>query len=106
MPDTNVEIDGGEGVPVLTLMLGAWGGGEYDRDRFFTVPYLAKILRGYVSRHSGVPNDPHGYITTGEAPTYGELVVHVESGARQGGQYEPVTKCMSGNIALEISGTK
>lgn len=162
-----------DGVLVVTLLPEAWGGGEYDPDRVFTVPYLAEILHGYIGRHTDgplevttitpdgeyqatqgfvpdpddtntpqteaeledwaderfedwlramnftyqglcggvesvmdyrqcVPDDPHGYITSFEAPTYGELVVHVENGAWQGGQYEPAATFMAGNILLKI----
>ncbi len=141
-----------EGKLIITLMPQAWGGGEYDPDRVFTVPYLAENLHSYIGRHSDgpleltittpdgeyqatrglvpdpdetdtpetaaeleawadarfedwlrsmnytyqglcggvdsvvdyrdrVPDDPHGYITSVEAPTHGELVVHVENGA-------------------------
>lgn len=162
-----------EDVLIVTLMPEAWGGGEYDPNRVFTVPYLAEILHGYIGRHTGgllevttktpdgeyqathgkvpdpdpsdvpetdaelqawadarfedwlrsmnftyqglcggvesvadyrscVPDDPHGYITSVEAPSYGELIVHVEDGPWQGGQYEPAASFMSGNIALKI----
>lgn len=162
-----------EGVLIVTLMPEAWGGGEYDPDRVFTVPYLAGNLHSYIGRHTAgplqvttktpdgeyqatqgrvpqddnadapqteaeleawadarfedwlrtmnftyqglcggvdsvedyrqcVPDDPHGYITSVEAPTAGELVVHVQNGERQGGQYEPAAQFMSGNIALKI----
>ena len=40
--------------------------------------------------------------TSPEAPRYGDLVVHVEDGPWQGGQYEPAAQFMSGNIALKI----
>ena len=49
-----------------------------------------------------VPEDPHGYITRVEAPTFGDLVVHVENGAWQGGQFEPAASFMAGNMALKI----
>ena len=42
-----------EDVLIVTLMPEAWGGGEYDPDRVFTVPYLAEILHGYIGRHTG-----------------------------------------------------
>lgn len=161
------------GALVVTLMPEAWGGGEYDPDRIFTVPYLAENLHGYIGRHTAgllevttktpdgehqathgkvpnpeqsdvpetdveleawadarfedwlrsmnftyqglcggvesvadyrscVPDDPYGYITSVEAPSYGELIVHVEDGPWQGGQYEPAASFMSGNIALKI----
>ena len=163
----------GEGELVVTLMPESWGGGEYDPDRVFTVPYLAEILHGYIGRHADgplqvttitpdgeyqathgriperdnedapqteaeleawadarfedwlrsmnftyqglcggvdsvadyrqcVPDDPHGYITSMEAPAAGELIVHVENGAWQGGQYEPAPQFMAGNVALKI----
>lgn len=50
-----------------------------------------------------VPDDPHGYITSVEAPTAGQLIVRVESGARQGRQYEPAATFMAGNMMLKIS---
>lgn len=158
---------------IVTLMPEAWGGGEYDPDRVFTVPYLAGILQGYIGRHTDeplevtvttpdgqyhatrgrlpeaassdapltdaelevwadarfddwlrsmnftyqelcggvdsvadyrqcVPDDPHGYITSVEAPTAGELVVHVENGAWQGGPYEPAASFMAGNMMVKI----
>lgn len=37
---------------IVTLMPEAWGSGEYDPDRVFTVPYLAEILHGYIGRHT------------------------------------------------------
>ena len=151
----------------------AWGGGEYDPDQVFTVPYLAGNLHSYISRHMEgpleltittpdgeyqatrglvpdpdrtdvpeteaeleawakarmddwlrsmnytyqdlcggvdtvadyrecVPEDPHGYITRVEAPTFGDLVVHIENGAWQGGQFEPAASFMAGNMALKI----
>ena len=162
-----------EGELIVTLMPEAWGGGEYDPDRVFTVPYLAENLHGYIGEHTDgplqvttktpdgeyqathgrlpqndhadapqteaelqawadarfedwlrsmnftyqglcggvdsvadyrqcVPDDPHGYITSMEAPVAGELIVRVENGAWQGGQYEPAAQFMAGNIALKI----
>ena len=44
-----------DGELVVTLMPEAWGGGEYDPDRVFTVPYLAEILHGYIGRHTSGP---------------------------------------------------
>lgn len=49
-----------------------------------------------------VPDDPHGYITSMEAPAAGELVVHVENGAWQGGPYEPAAPFVSSNMVLKI----
>src|SRR5699024_10574209 len=151
----------------------AWGGGDYDPDRVFTVPYLAEILHGYIGRHTDgplkvtvmtpdgqyhatqgrlphadnsdapesdaelhawadarfedwlrsmnftyqglcggvdsvedyrqcVPDDPHGYITSMEAPAHGELIVHVQNGAWQGGRYEPAAEFMAGNMMVKI----
>ena len=37
---------------IVTLLPDSWGGGEYDPDRVFTVPYLAEILHGYIGRHT------------------------------------------------------
>lgn len=162
-----------DGELIITLMPEAWGGGEYDPDRVFTVPYLAGNLHSYIGRHTDgslqvtittpdgeheatqgrlpqcassdaphtaaeleawadarfddwlrsmnftyqglcggvdsvgdyracVPDDPHGYITSVEAPAAGELVVHVENGAWQGGQYEPAAQFVAGNMVLRI----
>lgn len=162
-----------DGELIVTLMPEAWGGGEYDPDRVFTVPYLAENLHGYIGEHTDgplqittktpdgeyqathgrlpqtsnadapqteaelqawanarfedwlrsmnftyqglcggvdsvadyrqcVPDDPHGYITSVEAPVAGELIVRVENGPWQGGQYEPAAEFMAGNIALKI----
>lgn len=162
-----------EGVLIVTLMPEAWGGGEYDPDRVFTVPYLAGNLHSYIGRHTAgplqvttktpdgeyqategrvpqdnnadapqtdaeleawadarfedwlrsmnftyqglcggvdsvadyrqcVPDDPHGYITSVEAPAAGELIVRVENGAWQGGPYEPAAQFMAGNMAAKI----
>lgn len=158
---------------IVTLMPGSWGGGEYDPDRVFAVPYLAEILHGYIGRHTGgmlqvttttpdgeyqathgrlpaadsldapkneaeleawaddrfedwlrsmnftyqglcggvdsvadyrqcVPDDPHGYITSVEAPAAGVLVVRIENGPWQGGPYEPAATFMAGNMMLKI----
>lgn len=162
-----------DGELIVTLMPEAWGGGEYDPDQVFTVPYLAGNLHSYIGRHTDgplkvttktpdgeyqatqgrlphadnsdtpeseaelqawadarfedwlrsmnftyqglcggvdsvadyrdcVPDDPHGYITSMEAPAHGELIVHVQNGAWQGGQYEPAAKFMAGNIMIKI----
>ena len=162
-----------DGGLVVTLMPEAWGGGEYDPDRVFTVPYLAGNLHSYIGRHTAgplqvttktpdgeyqategrvpqddnadkpqteaeleawadarfedwlrsmnftyqglcggvdsvadyrqcVPDDPHGYITSVEAPAAGELIVRIENGAWQGGPYEPAAQFVAGNMALKI----
>lgn len=158
---------------IITLMPEAWGGGEYDPDQVYTVPYLAGNLHSYIGRHTTgmlklttrtpdgeyeatqgrlpasassdapkteaeldswaddrfedwlramnstyqglcgdvdsvtdyrqcVPDDPHGYITSVEAPDDGELVVRIEDGAWQGGPYEPAPEFMAGNMMLKI----
>lgn len=162
-----------QGELIVTLMPEAWGGGEYDPDRVFTVPYLAEILHGYIGMQTQdmlqvttttpdgqyhathgrlpaadtleepkneaeleawakdrfadwlrsmnftyqglcggvdsvadyrqcVPDDPHGYITSVEAPAAGELVVRIENGAWQGGPYVPAAEFMAGNMMLKI----
>ncbi|GAA4479331.1 hypothetical protein GCM10023190_22170 [Enteractinococcus fodinae] len=37
-----------------------------------------------------------------ESPAYGELVVHIEDGPWQGGQYEPAAEFVSSNMVSRI----
>ncbi|HJF13324.1 MAG TPA: hypothetical protein K8V32_00775 [Enteractinococcus helveticum] len=104
-PKAESPQDDNSDAPQTEAELEAWADARFEdwlRSMNFTYQGLCGGVDSVADYRQCVPDDPHGYITSVEAPAAGELIVRVENGAWQGGPYEPATQFMAGNMALKI----